>query len=336
METIAFLQPLSDEMRKVVETTVPRGFRITSATSTTPEYLHGFIADYAYAVVWDIAVDGALLRAGRRLKLLHKWGVGVDNLDLDAARTLGIAVARTTGSNAVPVAEFTIGAMLALTRKLLDANKGMQQGRWLKNEIWRDSITLAYQTVGIVGLGAIGTEVAKRLAAFGCRVLYHKPNRLPEAAERALGVEFCSLPDLLRQADIVTLHCPLTAATRGLIGADAFRTMKEGAILINVARGGVVSEPDLVRALQARRIRGAAVDVFDTEPIPPDHPLIGLPNVLLTPHCAATTFDNSRKGVARVMENIARFARGEDIEARDVVVPSPVGSHRASLQPAGA
>ena len=323
METIAFLQPLSEEMRRVVESTVPDGFRITSATSTTPDHLYRLIGDAAYAVVWDIAVDGMLLQAGQRLKLLHKWGVGVDNLDLDAARSLGITVARTTGSNAVPVAEFTIGTMLALTRKLLDANAGMQQGRWLKNDIWRQSITLAYQTVGIVGLGAIGTEVAKRLAAFGCRILYYKPNRLADAAERALGVEYAALPDLLRLADIVTLHCPLTTATRGLIGPDEFTAMKEGAILINAARGGVVSERDLVRALKEGHIRGAAVDVFDTEPIGADHPLIGLPNVLLTPHCAATTFDNSRKGIARVMDNIARFARGEQIQASDIVVPPP-------------
>jgi phosphoglycerate dehydrogenase-like enzyme len=199
----------------------------------------------------------------------------------------------------------------------------MQQGRWLKNDIWRQSSTLAYQTVGIVGLGAIGTEVAKRLAAFGCRILYYKPNRLADVAERALGVEYAALGDLLRLADIVTLHCPLTTATRGLIGPDEFTAMKEGAILINAARGGIVSEPDLVRALQAGCIRGAAVDVFDTEPIAADHPLIGLPNVLLTPHCAATTFDNSRKGIARLMENIARFARGEQIQARDIVVPPP-------------
>jgi phosphoglycerate dehydrogenase-like enzyme len=218
--------------------------------------------------------------------------------------------------------------MLALARRFLDANAGMQQGLWLKNDVWRNSVTLANQTVGIIGLGAIGTEVAKRLAAFGCRILYHKPNRLPEASERALGVEFCSLPDLLRQADIVTLHCPLTAATRGLIGPDELAIMKEGAILINAARGGVVCEPALVHALKAGRLRGAAVDVFDVEPIAPDHALIGLPNVLLTPHCAATTFDNSRKGIARVMENIACFARGEQIPARDIVVPPPTGDHR--------
>jgi D-3-phosphoglycerate dehydrogenase len=325
-ETIAFLQPLTDEMRTVIESCVPPGFRITSATSTGPEHLHAFIADAPYAVVWDIGVDDALLRAGTRLKLLHKWGVGVDNLDLEAARRLGIAVARTTGSNAVPVAEFTIAAMLALARRLIPANEGMRQGRWLKNEIWRESIMLSGRTVGIVGLGTIGKEVAERLAAFGCRILYHKPNRLAPAEERALGVEFSSLPDLLRQSDIVTLHCPLTPATRGLIGPDELQLMKRGAILINVARGGVVSEPDLVRALRTGHIGAAAVDVFEIEPIPIDHPFIGLPNVLLTPHCAATTFDNSRKGIARLMDNIARFARGEEIPARDVVVPPPVAT----------
>jgi phosphoglycerate dehydrogenase-like enzyme len=323
-EIIAFLQPLSEEMRNVVDSTVPEGFRIVSAASTTPEYLHDFIGGSDYAVVWDIAVDAALLRAGRRLKLLHKWGVGIDNLDLDAARRLGIAVARTTGSNAVPVAEFTVAAMLALARKLHLANEGMQQGRWLKNEIWRESITLSGRTVGIIGLGAIGTQVARRLAAFGCRILYYKPTRLPDAEERALGVEFTGLPDLLAKSDIVTLHCPLTPATRGMIGPDELGAMKKGAILINVARGGVVCEADLVRALKSGHIAAAAVDVFETEPIPADHPLIGMRNVLLTPHCAATTFDNSRKGIARVMNNIALFARGEEIPVSDLVVPRSV------------
>ena len=322
-ETIAFLQPLSEDLRKVVDSAVPPGFRISSAASTEPGHLRALIADAAYAVVWDIAVDGALLRAGPRLKLLHKWGVGIDNLDLEGARSLGIAVARTTGSNAVPVAEFTIAAMLALARNLIAANEGMRQGRWLKNEIWRESIMLSGRTIGIVGLGMIGTEVAKRLAAFGCRVLYTKPHRLEAAAERALGVEFSGLADLLRQSDIVTLHCPLTPATRGLIGRNELQLMKKGAILINVARGGVTSEPDLIEALKSGHIAAAAVDVFETEPMPADHPFIGLPNVLLTPHCAATTFDNSRKGIARLMDNIARFARGEEIPARDVVVPPP-------------
>jgi phosphoglycerate dehydrogenase-like enzyme len=322
-ETIAFLQPLTDEMREVVESCAPPGLRVASVTSTDPEHQRTLIAGAHYAVVWDVGVDETLLRAGTRLKLLHKWGVGVDNLDLDAARRLGIAVARTTGGNAVPVAEFTIAAMLALARRLIPANEGMQQGRWLKNEIWRESVMLFGRTVGIVGLGTIGTEVAKRLAAFGCRILYYKPNRLGVAEERALEVEFVSLADLLQESDIVTLHCPLTAATRGLMGADALRRMKQGAILINVARGGVVSEPDLVHALRTGHLAAAAVDVFETEPIPADHPFIGLPNVLLTPHCAATTFDNSRKGIARLMDNVARFSRGEEIPARDVVVPPP-------------
>lgn len=329
IETIAFLQPLSDELRTVVESMVPPGFHMTAATSAEPEHQRASIADVSYAVVWDVAVDGALLRAGKQLKLLHKWGVGVDNLDLDTARSLGIAVARTTGSNAIPVAEFTIAAMLALARNLVPANEGMQQGHWLKNEIWRRSIMLSGRTIGIVGLGTIGTEVAKRVAAFGCRIVYNKPNRLPAAEERALGVEFSSLVDLLRQSDIVTLHCPLTEATRGLIGRDEFQLMKERAILINVARGGVVSEAELVRALHTGPIAAAAVDVFETEPIAPDHPLVGLPNVLLTPHCAATTFDNSRNGIARLMDNIARFARGEEIPARDIVVAPPAAAHFA-------
>jgi phosphoglycerate dehydrogenase-like enzyme len=134
-ETIVFLQPLSNALRKVVDECTPPGFRVLDAASAAPDHLRALIADADYAISWDIGVDGDLLRSAPKLKLLHKWGVGVDNFDLETARELGIAVARTTGSNATPVAEFTLAAMLAVGRQLMLAHDGMRQGRWLKNEV---------------------------------------------------------------------------------------------------------------------------------------------------------------------------------------------------------
>ncbi len=322
-ETIVFLQPMSDALREVVDDCAPPGFRILTASSTAPDHLRSLIADADYAISWDVGVDGDLLRAARRLKLLHKWGVGVDNFDLEAARELGIAVARTTGSNAIPVAEFTLAAMLAVGRQLMLAHEGMRQGRWLKNEVWLGSSLLFGKTVGIVGLGTIGKEVAKRVAAFGCSVVYHNRNRLPAGEEKALGTEYVSIEELLRRSDIVSLNCPLTKQTRGMIGARELAWMKPSAILVNVARGGVVVEADLAEALRGRKIAGAAIDVYEVEPVPADHPFLALPNVLLTPHSAATAFDNSRKGIMRMLGNILAVSRGEDVPAIDSVVPRP-------------
>lgn len=322
-ETIVFLQPLSAALRKVVDECTPPGFCVVDAASAAPDHLRTLIADADYAISWDIGVDGDLLRAAPRLKLLHKWGVGVDNFDLETARELGIAVARTTGSNAIPVAEFTLAAMLAVGRQLMLAHEGMRQGRWLKNEVWLGSSLMYGKTVGIVGLGTIGKEVAKRVSAFGCSVLYHNRNRLPAAEEEALGAEYAPLADLLRRSDIVSLNCPLTKETRGMIGAKELASMKPSAILVNVARGGVVVEADLAEALRNRTIAGAAIDVYEVEPAPADHPFLALPNVLLTPHSAATAFDNSRKGIMRMMGNILAMSRGEDVPAIDSVIPRP-------------
>jgi phosphoglycerate dehydrogenase-like enzyme len=245
--------------------------------------------------------------------------VGIDNIDLDACRARGIQVARTTGSNAVPVAEFTVGLMIALARKIPFAHASTVAGGWAKNEVWKQSLLVSGKTVGIIGLGSIGKGVAKRLAGFDCTLLYHNRNRLPEAEEAALGVSYRSLDALLAESDILSLNCPLTEATKGLIDAKAFARMKPGALLVNVARGGVVVEADLVDALRAGRLAGAAVDVFDEEPPPPDHPLLHMANVICTPHCASTAFENSRKGVAHWLANILRVARGEPIPEQDRV-----------------
>lgn len=322
-ETIAFLQPLSPALKAVVDSILPDGFNMTVAQSTALPHLKELIAEAEYAVVWDIAIPGELLRAASKLKMLHKWGVGIDNLDLDTARELGVTVARTTGSNAAPVAEFTVALMLASARALINAHNGMQQGKWLKNETWRQAFMIGGKTVGIIGLGVIGKRVAKCLSGFGCDILYYKPNKIDAAEEEILEVTWAPLDELLERSDIVTLHCPLTPQTKGMIGRRELALMKPQAILLNLARGGVVAESDLIWALETGEIAGAALDVFETEPPPTDNPLLHMPNVIVTPHCAATTFDNSRKGIARMMGNFERFARGDAVPTYDIVVPPP-------------
>lgn len=319
-QKIALLQPIAGEMAEIIQSLLPEGFTATAVKGRSVEDLKAEVADADYALWWDVPVPAEVLAAGPKLKLLHKWGVGIDNIDLEYCRKHGIQVARTTGSNAAPVADFTIGLMLALARRIVPAHNSTAAGGWAKNEVWKQSVMLTGKTVGIIGLGAIGKGVAKRLQGFDCRVLYYSRTQLPEDQARAMGVEYRTLDDLLGEVDFLSLNCPLTPETTGMIDAAALAKMKPSAMLINVARGGVVVEADLVAALKAGTIRAAAVDVFDQEPPPADHPLLHMDNVIVTPHCASTAYENSRRSIQHWLGNMVRVSKGEAIPEQDRVV----------------
>ena len=174
--------------------------------------------------------------------------------------------------------------------------------------------------LGLIGCGAIGKAVARLLSGFQCTILYNKPNRLDSEQEVELGVQFATLPDLLAGADVVSLHCPLTPDTAGLIDMDALTAMKSTAVLINVARGGVVVEDDLATALRSGAVHAAACDVFETEPLPADSPLLHIENLTVTPHHAAMVADTFAPTVKRMFDNFARLSRGEPLPPLDVVV----------------
>lgn len=319
--TIVLLDLTAPERAERLRRLLPPGFTLTHGTARGEDHLKDIIRDADFAISAQVAVSGDVLRAARRLKLLHKWGVGVDNLDTEAARSLGIKVARTTGSNALPVAEFTLGLMLATLRFQALGHERLRQGRWLAfNELPGETFLVSGRTVGIVGFGAIGQNVARLLRGFGCRLLYHKRNRLTPAQEAEHGVAYASMPELLANSDIVSLHCPLTPQTTNLIDAAALARMKPTAVLINVARGGVVVEADLAEALRRRIIRGAAMDVYSIEPLPAASELLGLDNIVVTPHLAAVTADTFEPTVRRMFANMARVANGEAVEPGDLVV----------------
>ncbi len=300
---------------------LPPGFDLSHATTRGEAHLKEIISDADFAISAQVAVTDELLSAGPRLKLLHKWGVGIDNLDLDAARRLDVKVARTTGSNAVPVAEFTIGLMFTTLRFQALGHERLRRGQWTAfNELPGETLCISGRTIGIVGFGAIGQTVARLLKGFNCTILYNKRNRLPIEKEQDLGATFAPMAELLASADIVSLHCPLTPATTNLIDADALAHMKSTSVLINVARGGVVNEGDLASALRNGSIRGAAMDVFSIEPLPADSELLGLDNIVLTPHLASATADTFEPTVRRMFDNIARVSRGEPLPPNDQVV----------------
>ena len=319
-ETVVVLDPISAQTAERMRALLPPGLRLTHGTARDEAHLQAIIADADYAISGQIAVGAAVLQSGKRLKLLHKWGVGTDNFDLDAARRLRVRVARTTGSNAVPVAEFTIATMIGTLRGLADAAARLDRGEWNGGNFARPSFLLSGKTVGLVGFGAIGQAVARLLGSFGCELLYCQRRHVGPAAEDALRARHVPLPELLARSDVVSLHCPLTPQTAGLIDRAALCAMKRTAVLVNMARGGVVVESDLLWALRERVIQAAAMDVFETEPLPPDSPLIGVDGLTITPHIAASSADTFDKTVLHMFGNIGRASRGEPLPESDVVV----------------
>ena len=309
------LDPVAPDTAARLRALLPPELELHQGTSRDEAHQCEIIADADFAISGQIAVGETVLRAARRLRLLHKWGVGVDNIDVAAARALGIQVARTTGSNALPVAEFTVGLILSALRGLAYGHARMQGGEWAGGRMPHPAVSLSGKTVGIVGYGAIGQKVGQIVAGgFGCTVLYTKNAPAPDLPGRHV-----TLPELLAESDVVTLHCPLTPATEGMIDEAALRSMKQTAVLVNTARGPLVVEADLIAALNDRIIQAAAMDVFDVEPLPADNRLRGIPYLTITPHIAASSVDTFRPTVERMYANMLLVLRGEPLPPGDVV-----------------
>jgi D-3-phosphoglycerate dehydrogenase len=261
--------------------------------------------------------------AAPRLQLVQKWGIGVDKIDLAAARARGIPVAITAGANAVPVAEFTLLLMLAVLRRLPEREAQFRGGEWhrARDGTRLEARSLRGRRVGLIGLGAIGRQVAKRLAAFDADVRYFDIRRPTAAEEQALHVTFQELDALLSEADIVSFHVPYTRATRGMLSRERIARLRPGAIVINTARGEVVDEVALAEALESGALGGAGIDVFGGEPPPPDHPLLRVraPGLVLAPHVACSVFDNVANVARHAFRNIQRVLAGEPLPAADLV-----------------
>lgn len=318
---IVLLDMGAEKRAQQMRALLPEGFSFDYGTGSGEEAMMEIIRDADFAIAGQVAVNAAVLGAAKKLKLLHKWGVGVDNIDIEAARRLGIRVARTTGSNAVAVAEFSLAMILMALRFPAYGHHKLMGGEWRgPSRLPGEAFLLSGKTVGIVGLGAIGQNLARLLRGFGCRVLYAKRTRLPPEEEAALGVIPATIDEIIVQADVISLNCPLTPETANLFDAAAFARMKPNAVLINAARGGVVVEADLADALRRKVISAAAMDVFSVEPLPPGSPLIGIDNLTLTPHLAASTADTFEPTVRRMFANMERVAKGEPIPERDAVV----------------
>lgn len=290
----------------------PAGATLVGGQCKTPDALIPFVAD-ADAVITQFApVRRPVIEAMTRAKVIVRYGIGVDNVDLDAARERGIPVCNVPDYCIDEVADHTLAFILATTRQVVPNCLHVRDGKWGLATTLDNLRTLKNLTVGIIGFGRIGREVVHRLKAFKCKVLVHDPV-VPAVPIEAAGGIPVDRDTLLSQADVVSLHCPSTPQTRGTINRETLKQMKPGAVLINLARGDLVDSDALTEALQQGHLSAAALDVFAPEPIPADHAILKLPNVIVASHIASA----SVPAVRTLRETAARIAlaalRGENL-----------------------
>jgi phosphoglycerate dehydrogenase-like enzyme len=317
-QTVVYLEPVPAGVEAIVRGCLPPELELSvrRPDQSVPDALR----EADFVLVATTPLTAATLAGAPRLRLIQHQGVGYDKTDVAAAAARGIPVALCPAGTSIGVAEHVFLLILALYKQLRTAEASLRNGAWLQWELRPGSFELAAKTVGLLGLGRIGREVAVRARAFAAEVVYYDVVRAAPETETAIGVTFLPFADLLARADIVSLHLPLMPATRHIIGAPELAQMRSNAILINTARGPLVDEPALVAALQAGQIAGAGLDVFEAEPLPAGHPLAKLSNVVITPHISAGTADALVIKMKACFANMLRVARGE--APLDVVTPA--------------
>jgi D-3-phosphoglycerate dehydrogenase / 2-oxoglutarate reductase len=302
-------------------------------TVLTADQLDGKLAEHletadALIVRSAVQADAKLLEHAKKLRVIGRAGVGVDNIDLEAATHKGIAVMNTPGANAVAVAEQTLGMMLAMARHLCRADALMHAGKWEKKSL--QGSELRAKTLGIVGLGRIGMEVARRARGFGMELLGHDPFVSVSVAKEQ-GIRLLGLDELYATADYITLHVGLTPQTAGMINATSIAKMKKGVRLVNCARGELVNEADLAQALRQGQVASAAIDVFAEEP-PKNSPLLALENVVLTPHVGGSTHEAQEAVGVQIAQQVKEYLKHGVIQ-NAVNVPSVSAEEYAAMQP---
>ncbi len=289
---------------------------------SSPKEYTPFLAEADALVVRSaVKVTKEVLEKAPKLRVIGRAGVGVDNVDLAAATAAGVLVMNTPGGNAVSVAEHTLALMLAMARSIPQANDSTKSGKWEKKKFLGNE--LRGKTLGVVGLGSIGREVVRRARTFEMRILANDPYVSPQVAED-VNVELVSLDELYGASDYITLHVALTPETRGMISNDAFSKMKQGVRLVNCARGEMIDSQALAEAIESGKVAGAALDVFESEPPPPDSALLGLSSVIASPHIAGSTEEAQEIVGVRIAEQMAEYLRsGVAINAVNMPALSP-------------
>jgi len=308
--------PLVERMRPMF----PAGTDLAVVSTLSEEDLARHAADAEILLVVQRKVDARILSILPHVRFIQRVGVGYDNLDLEALQAARVVAAYTPGANAVAVAEHTILLMLVLLKRFPAAESATRQGGWPTMELFQAGLgDLANTTVGLIGFGSIGRAVAQRLAPFGSRLLYTAHHTVDSATEQQFGERYASFDDLLASSTIVSLHVPLTGATRRLIGETELAKMPAGAFLVNTSRGEVIDEGALHRAIESGKLGGAALDVLYNES-PGGNPFADLPQVIVTPHIAGGSRAAVERAIQMALANIARYLRGEPVQD---LVPMP-------------
>lgn len=290
------------------------GFQVTTLSENKQEAFDALLGDTDAVVLrTNVTMSRSSIEKAPRLQVIARTGAGVDNVDVDAATERGIRVCNLVGVNSVSVSEHTVGLIVSLGKQLQFFDREVRAGNWQSRRA-KVSVELEGKTVGVVAMGNVGAKVAQKCHdGFGMKIIAYDPF----VKERFSNFDYRFVDDvaeLFRESDFVTLHCPNTPETRGLAGREMIGLMKPTAYLINAARGEIVDEPALIDALREKRIAGAGLDVFATEPLPVDHPLAKMGNVILTPHCSSLTSEVTAKSAAGAAQAIVDFAAGKEPE----------------------
>lgn len=299
------------EQLSIAQSKVPEGFRLVLINPQESESERIEKLKDADFILGYTSLTKREFEAATKVKLIQSLSAGFDDIDLQMAAHFGIPVANNGGANSVATAEHTILLILAVYKKLPFHHDDTKNGGWLAHRFSSEMHELAGKTLGIIGIGSVGKEVAKRAKTFEATVQYYDKYRLPTAMEKEISVSYLPFVGLLKSSDIISLHVPLTPETRAMIGKKELGMMKQSAILINTSRGTVVNEQALYLALKEKRISGAGLDVFSPEPPKRDNPLFQLGNVVVTPHIAAGTIDTYARRLDNCFANIVRVARGQ-------------------------
>ncbi len=297
--------PISEE---AIDLMRKEGLEVDVKTDISHDELVRIIPEYDALIVRSrTKVTKDVIEAGKKLKIIGRAGVGVDNIDLKTATERGIVVVNAPGGNTISAAELTLGLLFAVARKIPQADKSVKEGKWERKKFM--GVELRGKTIGIIGLGRIGYEVAKRVRALEMNILAYDPYVSEERA-KSVGAKLVSLEELLRNSDFITIHVPKTKETENLISEREFEMMKDGVYIINAARGGIVNEKALYEAIVKGKVAGAALDVYEKEPPDPNNPLLKLDNVVTTPHIGASTKEAQLSVGMIIAEEFINFAKG--------------------------
>jgi len=326
MPKVLVADPIAPEGIEILKTVA----EVDVKTGLPKDELAAIIGDYdALAVRSETKVTADIIARAGKLKIIGRAGVGVDNIDVEAATNRGILVVNSPEGNTLAAAELTVAMLLALARNIAPADQALRGGKWDRKKYMGSEVY--GKTLGVVGLGKIGREVVSRLQAFGMSVLGYDPYLKPEQAE-SLGIKLVDLDTLYRESDYITVHTPKTKETTGMINREKLALMKPTVRLINCARGGIIDEAALAEAAKAGQIAGAAVDVFTVEPAAADNPLLGVPNILTTPHLGASTEEAQVNVALDIAEQIVEVLNGKPARAA-VNMPSVSADMLGRLQP---